>query len=185
MQILLSIGELEDNVGLKTRKKVRELAGLGKKDKLRLVNIGPGADFMVFLITYGGLAFSIWQIPTVLKTGLQDWEWLIKKLKGFIKKKQLVSLDIEAAGLLAVGYLIDKYGEAPSHMLDAHTFNIVDLSSMIYGQKSNLAARPHNYYVFTFCIDMKRIVLSVRSTGKIRILEVFEDLPYGLIDSEE
>lgn len=92
---------------------------------------------------------------------------------------------MDAAGLLAIDYLADKYGaDAIFDLRDAHTFNIIDVSGMFPGEEHTLAARPHNYYVFTFYVAPMIIVLSVRSTGVIKILEVFDDMPYGLNDSE-
>ena len=52
------------------------------------------------------------------------------------------------------------------------------------GEENSIAARPHNYYVFTFYVAPMIVVLSVRSTGEIKILEIFDDMPYGLHDSE-
>lgn len=67
-------------------------------------------------------------------------------------------------------------------MINAHTFKIIDIGGMLLNQKESLAAHPHNYYVLTFYIAARTVVISVRSTGKIRELEAFDDMPYGLID---
>ena len=81
--------------------------------------------------------------------------------------------------------LAEKYGvDAISDLKDAHTFNIIDVSGMFPGEENSLAARPHNYYVFTFYVAPMIVALSVRSTGEIKILEIFDDMPYGLHDSE-
>lgn len=102
-------------------------------------------------------------------------------MKTKIRKKELVSLDIDAAGMLAIDYLADKYGDDSSfNLIDAHSFNIIDINGMVHNREGSLEANPHNYYVFTFDIAGKVIVLSVRSTGKIRILESFEVWPYGI-----
>lgn len=188
MQLLLDIDKFWDITGdidnPVVNKKAKQDIGLKKDDSLEVVNIGPGADVLVFLVTIATTALSIWQLPTVIRTGLEDWKWLINKIKGFVKDKQLVSLDQDAAGLIAVDYLFEKYGEDSSmQLMDAHTFNLVDLSGMIYGQGETLAARPHNYYVFAFWMGTKKIIISVRSTGEIRELESFDDMPYGLTDS--
>lgn len=190
MQILLEIDELWDVIddieNPETEKKAKDVMGLDEKDKLEVVNIGPGADVLVFLITIVSTTLTIWSIPTIIRTGSKDWKWLIKRLKGFIKKKQLVSLDQDAATLLAIDYLAEKYGEENVlSFMDAHTFNIVDISGMFPGEEDSFAAHPHNYYVFTFHVDASKVVLSVRSTGEIRILEIFDDMPYGLTDYKD
>lgn len=107
-------------------------------------------------------------------------------MKTKIRKKELVSLDIDAAGMLAIDYLADKYGDDSSfNLIDAHSFNIIDINGMMHNREGSLEANPHNYYVFTFDIADKVIVLNVRSTGEIRILESFEVCPYGILNWNE
>lgn len=158
---------------------------MSSADTVEVVNTGPGADVLVILSTIATAGFAVWNFPTVLRDGIENWRWLIDKFKAFKKKQQLVSLDMDAAGLLAIDYLTEKYGaDAISDLRDAHTFNIIDVSGMFPGEEDSLADRPHNYYVFTFYVAPMIIVLSVRSTGEIKILEVFDDMPCGLHDSQ-
>lgn len=191
MQLLLDIDNklcdiIDDIDNPAVNKKAKQDIGLKEADSLEVVNIGPGADVLVFLVTIATTALSIWQLPTVIRTGLKDWQWLIDKIKGFAKKEQLVSLDQDAAGFIAVDYLFEKYDEDSSiQLMDAHTFNIVDVSGMFPGETRPLAIQPHNYYVFAFWMGTKKIILSVRSTGEIRELESFDDMPYGLTDSRD
>jgi len=70
-------------------------------------------------------------------------------------------------------------------MMDAHTFKIINIEGMYPGNENSFVAHPHNYYVFTFTIAARIIVLSVRSSGEIRELESFDQMPYGLIDYNE
>lgn len=185
MQLLLNIPEncFDIDLSEKDRKIIEDMYDLTQEDKYEIANIGPGADLLVILTTIATFGLSIWNFPTVLKDGLDNWQWLIKKLKSFIKKKELVSLDQDAAGFLAIDYLANKYGEDGNfNLIDAHTFKIIDLGGMLLNQKESLAAHPHNYYVFTFYIAARIVVLSVRSTGEIRELEAFDDMPYGLND---
>ena len=193
MQILLNIpsnyfeDECSPSFAYKERAKIENEYNLRPMDDVEVVNIGPGADLMVILATFAQVSWTIFTLPGVLKKSLEGWEWLVEKLKGFIKRKQLVSLDFDAAGMLAIDYLAEKYGDDSSfNLMDAHTFKIIDLEGMFQGRdKDSLAAHPHNYYVFTFNLAPRIIVLSVRSTGEIRELESFDDMPYGLNDSEE
>ena len=189
MQVLLSIpndyfeDECSPAFAYKERKKLEEKYDLRPADSVEVVNIGPGADLLVILATIATAAWSIFQLPGTIKSSLEGWEWLVKKLKTYKKNKILVSLDLDAAGMLSIDYLADKYGEDSSfELMDAYDFNIVDISGMFPGREDGLAARPHNYYVFSFRIAGRVIILSVRSTGEIRQLETFLDMPYGLSD---
>lgn len=191
MQVLLTIptdyfdDELSPAFAYKERDKIEKLYNLRQTDCVEVVNIGPGADLMVILATITTV-WSIFQLPGIIKQSLEGWQWLIEKLKNYKKNKQLVSLDINAAGMLAIDYLADKYGDDSSFdLMDAHCFKIQDLSGMYPNNEELLAAHPHNYYVFTFHIADRKLVLSVRSTGEIRVLEAFSDMPYGLLDVSE
>ena len=190
MQILLNIPEayFEDECSpafaYKERAKIEKQYNLRPQDDVEVVNIGPGADWMVIMTTIT-VAWTIFQIPGIIKSSLEGWQWLIDKLKSYKKNKQLVSLDLDAAGMLAIDYLADKYGADSSfNLIDAYEFSITDISGMFQNREESLAAHPHNYYVYAFNIAQRIIVLSVRSTGEIRELEVFDDMPYGLIDKE-
>lgn len=185
MQLLLNLPENCFDIDLpeKERKIIEDMYDLSQEDNYEIANIGPGADLLVILTTIATVGLSIWNFPTVLKEGLDNWKWLIEKLKALIKKEQLVSLDQDGAGILAIDYLAGKYGDDSCfNLMDAHTFMIIDLEGMFPNRKESLAAHPHNYYVFTFYIAARIVVLSVRSTGEIRELEAFDDMPYGLFD---
>ena len=192
MQVLLNIPECFYEEGLsldlspKERKMINHAYDLTDADEVEYVNIGPGADWMVLLTTFANVAWVLFQGPGILKKSIEGWEWLIDKFKGLIKKDLLVSLDQDAAGLLAIDYLANKYGDDSGFdLMDAHTFKIMNLEGMYPGQENSFVAHPHNYYVFTFTIAARIIVLSVRSSGEIRELEAFDQMPYGLIDYNE
>lgn len=192
MQVLLNIPEsfYEEGLSLDLSPKEREMINyaydLKDADEVEYVNIGPGADWMVLLTTFANVAWVLFQGPGILKKSIEGWEWLINKLKSLIKKDLLVSLDQDAAGLLAIDYLANKYGDDSGFdLMDAHTFVIMNLEGMYPGHENSFAAHPHNYYVFTFTLAARIIVLSVRSSGEIRELEAFDQMPYGLIDYNE
>ena len=188
MQVLLNIPEayFEDECSpafaYKVRAKIEKEYNLRPMDDVEVVNIGPGADWIVILATIS-IAWKVFQVPGQIKKSLEGCDWLIKKLKGYIKKDQLVSLDQDAAGMLAIDYLSAKYGEDESFdLLDSYTIPIVDITGMVRNSIGGLANQPHCYHIFTFRIADRIIILSVRSTGKIRELEAFHDMPYGLSD---
>lgn len=131
------------------------------------------------------VAWTIFQLLGIIKSCLEGWQWLTDKLKSYKKNKQLVSLDLDAAGMLAIDYLVEKYGADTSfNLIDAYEFNITDNNGIFPNREECLVAHPHNYYVYTFYLAARIIVLSVRSTGEIRELEVFDDISYGLRDKE-
>lgn len=188
MQLLLDIDELnpeiEDIDNPINEKDVKEKLDLRQEDTVKCVNIGPGADVIVILATIWTVGLAIWEFPTVLREGLKNWKWLIDKIKGYKKKNQLVSVDMDGAFLLTIDYVATKFGDGTEFsVMDAHTFNIVDISGFVNNQGETLAGRPHNYYVFVIWIADRKLVLSVRSTGEVRVLESFNDLPYGLYDN--
>lgn len=192
MQVLLNIPEgfLDDELSLDQtsgeREQINRAYGLTDADEVEYVNIGPGADWIVLLTTFANVAWVLFQGPGILKKSIEGWEWLIDKLKSLIKKDLLVSLDQDAAGMLAIDYLANKYGDDSGFdMMDAHTFKIINIEGMYPGNENSFVAHPHNYYVFTFTIAARIIVLSVRSSGEIRELESFDQMPYGLIDYNE
>ena len=189
MQVLLNIPEsyFEDELSLdltlKDRKKIDKAYNLRDNDEVEYVNIGPGADWIVLLTTFFKVTWVVFQGPGILKKSLEGCEWLVEKLKGFIKKDLLVSLDQDAAGMLAIDYLASKYGADESFdLIDIHTIPLIDISGLVHNSKGVFVDHPHNYYIFTFRIAGRIIILSVRSSGEMRELEVFNDLPYGLID---
>lgn len=188
MQVLLNIpndcfkDECSPAFAYRERDKIDKQYNLRFQDSVEVVNIGPGADWLVIMATMT-VAWNIFQLPGIVKDSLEGWQWLIDKLKNYKKNKQLVSLDMDAAGMLAIDYLAEKYGDDSSFSLkDAYSFEITDISGMFPNREDSLAAHPHNYYVFTFYIAERILVLSVRSTGEIRELESFDDMPYGLTD---
>lgn len=192
MQILLNIpesfyeDELSPNLTLRDREKIDKAYNLRDNDEVEYVNIGPGADWIVLLTTFFNVAWVVFQGPGILKKSLEGWEWLVEKLKGFIKKDLLVSLDQDAAGMLAIDYLASKYGADESFdLIDIHTIPLIDISGMVHNNKGEFVDHPHNYYIFTFWIAGRIIIFSVRSSGEMRELEVFEDMPYGFIDYNE
>lgn len=137
MQVLHEIEELNDIIEELDNpfheKKAKTKAGLRDGDSIACVNIGLGTDRLVLLATFG-FVWTVFRISGIVKKSIEGWEWLIAKLKDFAKKRQLVSLDLDASGLLAIDYLANKYGDASDFNLeDAHAFKITDFSDLPYG----------------------------------------------------
>lgn len=192
MQVLLNIpegffgDEFSYSLFPKEREQINRAYGLKDADEVEYVNIGLGADWIVLLTTFANVAWALFQGPGIIKKSIEGWEWLIEKLKGLIKRDLLVSLDQDAAGLLAIDYLANIYGDDSCFdLMDAHTFEIFNFEGMYPNCEDSFVAHPHNYYVFTFTIAARIIVLSVRSSGRIRELEAFDQMPHCLIDYNE
>lgn len=184
MQILLNIPEDDYDIYSSSflnpnqRKKINKKFGLSKSDDVRIVNIGPGADWLVLLVAFD-VIWNISKAPAAIKEVIEGWTWLIDKLKLYIKKKQIVSLDVDTALMLAIDYLAEKYGEDLSfNLMDTHTINLADISEMVHNLNSEFANHPHNYYVFTFWIAGQIVILGVHSIGKIRELESLDDMTF-------
>lgn len=191
MQILLNIEEglLEElcpNDAYIDWKAMERVYGLRKSDEsIDFVNIGPGADWIVLLTTFNTV-WTIFQLPGVIKKSLEGWQWLVEKLKSYKSNKKLISLDIDAAGMLAIDYLAEKYGDDSNFdLMDAHAIPIVDITGMVRNVKPSLADHPYAYYIYTFSLAGRIIVMSVRSTGEIRELEAFNYSLEGLEDYVE
>lgn len=191
MQILLNIeegllDELCPNNAYINWKAMDRAFGLKEADEsVDFVNIGPGADWIVLLTTFNA-AWTIFQLPGIIKKSLEGWQWLIEKLKSYKSNKKLISLDLDAAGMLAIDYLAEKYGDdSDFNLMDAHAIPIVDITGMVRNAKPSLADHPYGYYIYTFSLAGRIIVMSVRSTGEIRELEAFNYSLEGLEDYVE
>ena len=46
-------------------------------------------------------AWELFKLPGTIKDALDGWRWLIGKIKAYRSKNQLVSLDMDAAGMLS------------------------------------------------------------------------------------
>lgn len=191
MQILLNIEEdvyyeLCPNDSNLNWEALERVYGLKESEEsVDIVNIGPGADWMVLLTTFN-IAWTLFQAPDIIRNSLDTWKRLINKIKSFKSNKKLISLDLDAAGMLAIDYLAEKYGDdSDFNLMDAHAIPIVDITGMVRNAKPSLADHPYGYYIYTFSLAGRIIVMSVRSTGEIRELEAFNYSLEGLEDYVE
>ena len=189
MQVLLNIPEsyFEDECSSAfacfNRAKIEKAYNLSPGDDVEVVNIGLGADWLVFLATITTTSWTLFQLPGILKKSIEGWRWLIEKLKAYKIKKQLVSLDQDAAGMLAIDYVANKYGEESFFdLIDYKTIPVVDISGMVRNKVGGLVDHPFDYYVFTFRVVNESIILGVRSSGEIREMKSIDDIPDDLFD---
>lgn len=147
--------------------------------KLSRVNIGPGADFLTILVVINTIA-DTYLVASKLLEGSEAWKKLLEKIKGFISKKQLISIDEEGAKFLAVDYLVSHYSCDSIELVDSHVINITDISGMVRNT-SELAKKPHNYYVQTYLVNGEdTVVLGIRSDGEVKLIKAFGLSNYGL-----
>ena len=187
MELLLNINTVSDivnnswNLDFSDEEecKIREVIGLDGVNKLARINIGPGADLLVILAAVNIVA-DVFLVGSKVLEGMESWKKIIAKIKGFKQKNELVSLDAEAAELLAIDYLYSRFEYDTIKLIDGHCFNITDLEGLIQ-VSSNFARKPHNYYIQSYLLDGEHhVIVGVMSSGEVTILKQFGLSNYGL-----
>lgn len=84
--------------------------------------------------------------------------------------------------ILSTILLVKSHYQYEKHRLvDSHTIEICDFSSMIINHEGELPKRPHNYYIQTYQLnDGRIIILGIKSSGEVNLIKAFEHNPYGL-----
>lgn len=192
MELLLDIDELSDitnnswdeSFTESEEKHIKNVLQIDGVENLLRVNIGPGADLLVILTTIFLVTDTLLFAPKLME-GYDSWKKLIERIKGFISKKQLVSVDEDGAKLLALDYIVNHYHCDAIELVDSHVINITDLSGMIRNT-SELAKRPHNYYIQTYYINGENsVILGIRSDGEVKLIKEFRLSNYGLVELSE
>lgn len=186
MELLLDINELSDitnnsldeSFQVDEEKQIKNVLQLDGVERLERVNICPGADVLTILVIINTIV-NTFHLPKRIKDGYESWKGIIMKIKDFISKKQLVSIDEEGVELLAIDYIVANFDCNTADLVDSHVINITDLSGMI-NSSSELAKRPHNYYIQTYRLDGEEtIILGMRSDGEVKLIKHFGLSNYG------
>ena len=186
MELLLDINELSDitnnsldeSFQVDEEKQIKNVLQLDGVERLERVNICPGADVLTILVIINTIV-NTFHLPKRIKDGYESWKGIIMKIKDFISKKQLVSIDEEGVELLAIDYIVANFDCNTADLVDSHVINITDLSGMI-SSSSELAKRPHNYYIQTYRLDGEEtIILGMRSDGEVKLIKHFGLSNYG------
>ena len=186
MELLLDINELSDitnnsldeSFQVDEEKQIKNVLQLDGVERLERVNICPGADVLTILVIINTIV-NTFHLPKRIKDGYESWKGIIMKIKDFISKKQLVSIDEEGVELLAIDYIVSNFDCNTADLVDSHVINITDLSGMI-SSSSELAKRPHNYYIQTYRLDGEEtIILGMRSDGEVKLIKHFGLSNYG------
>lgn len=192
MQFLLSIEQLDDITcyswdaafSPKEEQQIADVLQMDNINKLTRVNIGPGADLMVILLAINTIAETFLVASKILE-GTAAWKKLIAKIKGFIHRQELISIDEDGAKILAIDYLSQHYQYDKIELIANHVINITDISGMIQ-LSDKLAKRPHNYYVQAYCLDGEfKIILGITSTGDVNLIKAFCLSNYGLEELQD
>ena len=154
--------------------------------RIETVNIGPGSDLYVVLVTIITGATTLVALGDKLNKGLEGWIKIGKKLRSWVKSKELVSVDAEAATALAIEKLNREY--VIEEISKTHEWHLpkVDFSSPhTFGdgrQHGDLITTPHGYFTLVFDVnDEVTVVVCVTSDGEVKVLQSFEIVsPYGL-----
>lgn len=187
MEILLNIEELsnitndgwDDYFKEDEEQKIRDVLQMDGVEKVARVNIGPGADFLTILVAIITI-FDTYLVASKILEGSESWKKLIDKIKGFISKSQLVSVDEEGAKILAIHYISEHYSYDSIELVGSHVINIAEVSCKP-DASSELAKKPHNYYIQTYRINGEdRLILGVRSDGEVKLIKAFDLSNYGL-----
>lgn len=192
MQILLNIDELadvtndgwEEHFSTEEERRIVETLQLENVEELARVNIGPGADLMVILLSINAIA-DTYLVASKILEGSAGWKKLISKIKQFINKRELVSVDEDGAKILAIDFLTQHYQYERNDLISSQVINITDVSGLIR-LSSELAKRPHNYYIQAYCLDNeKKIILGITSDGEVKLIKAYGWSPYGLNEQED
>lgn len=187
MELLLNIEELshityngwDETFDAKEEKQIKDVLQIDGVEKLARVNIGPGADLLTILVFINTIA-ETYLVASKILEGSESWKQLITKIKGFISKNQLVSVDEDGAKVLAINFILEHFSYDKLVIVDSHVINLSELSGML-STSFMLAKTPHNYYILTFSVDGEdHLIIGVRSDGEVKLIKHFGLCNYGL-----
>lgn len=153
MELILNIDKYEEKKGdvsssfseLEMVEKSKRNITFGQTARAEIVNIGPGADWIVvFLIIDIGLRLI--KVGSEINDGIDGWIEIGKKLCGLFRRKKIVSVDSEGATALAISLVAKKKKIMTLEKINEQAIHLSDLSGVIRGNKG-LSNRPHNYYL--------------------------------------
>ena len=150
-------------------------------ESVDIVNIGPGADVMVFAVSLVA-SYELLKMGKEFVETLQWYKEQGKKLLSLVKRKEVVSLDQDAASLLAIKHVAEMVSAVQSIKLsNVMTVDTHDVSGTMQHPDRDIADSPYRYYVFHFVVNCEDIiVLGVTSSGIVETLKHFRFNPYML-----
>jgi hypothetical protein len=142
---------------------------------ISLVNFGKGADWVLLLIGVASLT-NIIILGDKIEKGIAGWIKIGNRIKTLFKKADNIYLDVDAAKFLVLDYLYSKYRFTSIVLILENIISLENVSSWFGDRKeTDFISTPHNLYILGFVInDTEKVVLSVRSDGKIIELVDYE-----------
>jgi hypothetical protein len=168
----------------KNRNEIEELLDIGSVEKVKEVNIGPGADLFVILASINAIV-NVFLVGDRIVKGIDGWVEIGKKIKSIWKRDNLISVDNDGASLLAIQYLASIEKITSIQKVDEQEINIVRLDGLLPDRKPNeLISKPHGYYVQSYVAnDEKFYIIGIKSSGEVNLIKCFEyGNPYGLTE---
>lgn len=158
--------------------------GNGTADFKR-INIGPGADVYVLLTTLKVVAEVAGGIVAVAEI-IKKFGGLVTKLKEYISRRELESIDEEGAKILAMDYIIHHFECDSLELVSSNVTPLFGGGSYVEYEGHPITQTPHRYYVFSYRLDnYDTVVLGITSSGEIKIIKAFEFNPYGITEIKD
>lgn len=192
MEVLLNLEICEglpcyDNLELSEfdKEEIKKNVEFDNVNKVEFVNIGPGADLIVLLLTISIIGVKLIKEGAEINDGLDGWIEIGKKLKKLFLRKKIVSVDDAAATSLAIELIAQKENIVKLEKIEDSTINLVDVSGMI-PNNSGLSKKPHNFYIQTYRVNDEEIyVVGIKSTGEAEIIKHFGFNQYGITEVKQ
>ncbi|MFQ9314806.1 hypothetical protein [Dysgonomonas mossii] len=154
----------------------RNFESIDKEYDIKSVNLGKGADFILLWALFTGLG-SMFLMGDKIEKNIEAWSKIGKRIKKILKRSNTSYIDRDAAIFLCIDYLYNKYKTTSIQLRQDAKFSLDDLSQMMSDRESkDFIANPYSVYFFHFEINnMEREIICVRSDGKLKCLEKYND----------
>lgn len=108
MEVLLDLSICEDlhdedtlEISIGDKEAIKKRVGFDDICDTQLVNIGPGADFIVLLLILD-ISLNILKLGSEINDGIDGWIGIGKKLRNLFQSKKIVSIDSDGAASMAI-----------------------------------------------------------------------------------
>lgn len=152
-----------------------ELNQIDKFYRLKEINLGEGADWILILAVINSIT-TVFLLGEKIDKGIEGWIKVGKRLKKIFSKSDKVYFDINAAKILALEHLSNKYEIKTIKLVAESELAFKDLSLFLLDREKNqFISKPYTMYFIAFEINNRLMVsLSVRSDGLISEVHIFD-----------
>lgn len=153
-----------------------DLENIDSNYELKEVNLGTGADWVLIMAILNGIT-TIFLLGEKIDKGIEGWIKIGKRIKSLFLKTDTIYLDKDAAKLIALQYLAEKYDLLSFSLEKESAEEIINLSTILRDRKpEDFISKPYSIYFLTFKInDHINTMLSVRSDGEIKELYCYDN----------